>query len=236
MESIWVVRALLLLLLQCHKSEVVDGKLNNRPIIGIPTMAITDKLLLRKHPKLEGKSYIASSYVKYLEMAGARVVPIEGNLENGELSKIFNSVNGLLFTGGEVNLESSSYYRTTKKLFQLAKTANSVNDYFPILGICRGMQAMMVHTVGGDLSILKLTDARNYTTSLKWVSTDGKFLRDVPDRLIKATSTNNITSHFHKYGITPADFHENSQVNKMFDILATSIDRNGREFVSIYEG
>lgn len=241
MESYQLVQCIvkvlvLLVFLKCQKIQLlVHGELNNRPIIGIPTMAITDKLLMKSKPELKGKSYIAASYVKYLEMAGARVVPIEGDLSDDELLKIFNSINGLLFTGGEVNLESSSYYRTTKRLFQLATTVNSVNDYFPILGICRGMQAMLVHTTG-SLSILQLTNARNYTTSLKWISTDSQLLADIPKKLIQSMSTSNITSHFHKYGITPNDFHRNKRVNKMFDILATSLDRNGKEFVSIYQG
>uniref|UniRef100_A0A3Q2DX16 Zgc:171566 n=1 Tax=Cyprinodon variegatus TaxID=28743 RepID=A0A3Q2DX16_CYPVA len=44
-----------------------------------------------------GSSYIAASYIKFLESAGARVVPIRINRTEEEYIKIFNSINGRLF-------------------------------------------------------------------------------------------------------------------------------------------
>ena len=48
--------------------------INERPTIGIPTMKITDELLLQTVPKLKDREYIASSYVKFIEMAGAEIL------------------------------------------------------------------------------------------------------------------------------------------------------------------
>ena len=45
---------------------------------------------LRKH----GDAYIAASYVKYIESAGARVVPVLVNQTDLYYDMIFNSVNG----------------------------------------------------------------------------------------------------------------------------------------------
>lgn len=227
---------MILLLVCTHSTAKARNKFNNRPIIGVPSMAITDSYVKKNIPSLNGKSFIPASYIKYLEMAGARVVPIERDLSDEELRKIFSSINGALFIGGEANLEYSGYYLTTKRLFQLAESANDANDYFPILGVCRGMQAMLVHVLGGDISRLTLTDARAYPASLKWISTDSKILTDIPDDIMEIISKENLTYHFHKYGVTPKDFHESRQLDEMFEILATSVDRDGKEFVSIYQG
>jgi hypothetical protein len=45
--------------------------LNTRPIVGILTEPIDPEMA-----KWGAKSFIAASYVKYIEMAGARVVPV----------------------------------------------------------------------------------------------------------------------------------------------------------------
>ena len=44
--------------------------------------------------------YIAASYVKYLESAGARVVPIDYNPTNEEIDHLFENLNGFFFPGG----------------------------------------------------------------------------------------------------------------------------------------
>jgi hypothetical protein len=44
--------------------------------------------------------YLAASYVKYIESAGARVVPINYYASEEELDDVFSKVNGFLFPGG----------------------------------------------------------------------------------------------------------------------------------------
>ena len=52
------------------------------------------------------RPYIAASYVKYLESAGARVVPVLHTASKDNLTSTFNSINGLLYPGGGANLAS----------------------------------------------------------------------------------------------------------------------------------
>lgn len=51
-------------------------------------------------PAPEGQSYIAASYIKFLESAGARAVPILYDAPPEEVERIFRSVNGFLIPGG----------------------------------------------------------------------------------------------------------------------------------------
>lgn len=48
---------------------------NTTPIIGILTQEVS-KLISRKYPDEQYTSYLAASYVKFVESAGGRVVPI----------------------------------------------------------------------------------------------------------------------------------------------------------------
>ena len=65
------MKLLLLLCIACALLAAVNGEANDRPIIGILTQPSSSSL------SQFGDNYIAASYVKYVESAGARVVPIQ---------------------------------------------------------------------------------------------------------------------------------------------------------------
>ena len=80
--------------------------LNNRPIIGILAQEC------QPHFPVEicSTSYIAASYVKYIESAGARVVPVLINQPEEYYRIIFNSTNGILMPGGIRSTSDSGVY------------------------------------------------------------------------------------------------------------------------------
>ncbi|XP_012557041.2 gamma-glutamyl hydrolase [Hydra vulgaris] len=208
-------------LIKFSKSENDEQRLS----IGIPVMKITDENLLKHKPELRGKSYIAASYVKFVELAGSRAVAITPNLSDNQLNTIFNSINGLLFPGGNVNLVDSKYYYLTKRLAEMASKLNDEGIHFPILGICRGMQALVKHSK----ELMVPTDSQNFTSSLKWHK-ESPLFRNSFYLIKKDTELYNITSHFHQYSFLPT-----ISINTTFDVIATSIDRKGKEFVSIIQ-
>ena len=79
--------------------------LNYRPIIGILAQELDDSL----EPWFGDNytSYISASYVKFIEQAGARVVPVLINQNEEYYDKIFRSTNGLLIPGGDADLSDS---------------------------------------------------------------------------------------------------------------------------------
>ncbi|XP_016103443.1 gamma-glutamyl hydrolase-like [Sinocyclocheilus grahami] len=134
----------------------------DRPIIGILTQEVDDYM------KKFGETYIPSSYVKYIESGGARVVPIRLNQSFAEHEKIFRSINGLLLIGGSVNLETSDFAHTAGIYFRLALKANEEGEYFPIWGTCLGFQLLTVLVAGENL--LSKTTAENVTYPLNFTS------------------------------------------------------------------
>ena len=89
-----------------NTSEVQpNAPLNERPIIGILAQELNPSL-----QEVYGDnytSYIGAAYVKYVESAGARVVPVLINQTDEYYEMIFNSTNGLLIPGGRVSLSTS---------------------------------------------------------------------------------------------------------------------------------
>lgn len=66
------------------------------PIVGIYTQDPDDF----GQTKQEGQTYIAASYIKNLEMAGAQVVPLFYHYSHQQLSALLSQLNGVIFPGG----------------------------------------------------------------------------------------------------------------------------------------
>ena len=75
--------------------------------------------------------YIAASYVKYLESAGARVIPVLTNQSDDYYEMIFENTSGVLFPGGGQNLFNSTYTYSAEECFQACRLATwSKNESF----------------------------------------------------------------------------------------------------------
>jgi hypothetical protein len=61
--------------------SVRDEELNLRPLIGIVSQG--------GEPAPDGHSYIAASYIKFVEAAGARAVPILHDMPKHEVGRVF---------------------------------------------------------------------------------------------------------------------------------------------------
>uniref|UniRef100_H3BHD7 folate gamma-glutamyl hydrolase n=2 Tax=Latimeria chalumnae TaxID=7897 RepID=H3BHD7_LATCH len=208
-----------------------SGNRNERPIIGILTQETEDAVL-----KPFGKTYVAASYVKYLESAGCRVMPVRLNLTFSEYEKIFNSINGILFPGGAVNLENSDFAKAARIFYSLAIKAYDSGDYFPIWGTCLGLQLLTVLTAGKNL--LTNTSTENIALALNLTSSaqSSRMFHDFPPELMKALSKEPLTGNFHHYSIATQTFQRNIKLRHFYSVLSTNTDMYGVEFVSTMEG
>lgn len=91
MKSIFltlVVVFSILIAISSIKFENTDDLPSQRPIIGIITQTHTTNT-----------SYIAASYVKFIEMSGAQVIPIFMFNDMAYIDSILPKINGVLFPG-----------------------------------------------------------------------------------------------------------------------------------------
>ncbi|CAM0954567.1 unnamed protein product [Alopecurus aequalis] len=210
-----------------------DPALYDRPVIGIVS-----------HPgdgaggrisNATSTSYIAASYVKFVEAGGARVIPLIYNEPEERILEKLSLVNGVLFTGGSEN--SGLYFETIKKVFQYVLEKNDAGIPFPLSAQCLGFELVSM-IVSKDNNILESFHASDQASTLQfpnYSSLEGSvFERFHPD-LIKKLSTSCLVMQNHKWGISPKRLRENSALSSFFRILTTSPDENGEVYVSTVE-
>ncbi|GFZ05077.1 gamma-glutamyl hydrolase 2 [Actinidia rufa] len=85
-------------------------------------------------------SYIAASYVKFVEAAGARVIPLIYNEPPEILYQKLDLVNGVLFTGGWA--KTGPYVKVVEGIFKKVLEKNDAGDHFPLVAICLGFEIL----------------------------------------------------------------------------------------------
>ncbi|KAM4588036.1 gamma-glutamyl hydrolase [Odontesthes bonariensis] len=207
----------------------LSHQLNIRPIIGILAQEN-----LPGDPFAYGSSYIAASYVKYVEGAGARVVPIRINCTEEEYAKIFNSINGLLLPGGDVDLQTSQFSRAARIFYNLALRANEAGDYFPIWGTCQGFQQLSVLTANKNLLTLTDTKAVALPLTLTTAAQSSRLFGSFPKDLLQSLADENITSNFHSWSLSMQNFSRNARLRRFYKVLSTNSDGK-KQFISTME-
>lgn len=194
---------------------------NERPIIGIYAAPSSE------YP---GNDYVAASYVKWLESAGALVVPIPFHISNEHAVGNVSVLNGILFPGGGSSLPSNAQY-----LYDHAMELNRKGDYFPMWGSCLGFEWMIEMQGHGKLD--QGFDAENITLPLTLTADAGKsrVFAEASNALMSIYSTQGVTMNNHVEGISPESFNANANLTSFFTVLSTNEDRRGRSFVSTVE-
>ncbi|KAB5534539.1 hypothetical protein DKX38_017625 [Salix brachista] len=223
-----------------------DVKLNYRPVIGIlshPGDGASGRL-----NNATNASYIAASYVKFVESAGARVIPLIYNEPREILFEKRNLVNGVLFTGGWA--KTGFYYDTVKAIFKEALAKNDAGFHFPVYAICLGFEILTM-IISEDNQILETFNASDQASTLHFmnnINIEGTVFRSkiilltVPSMLSHAKSS----CEFRKlvvpldfgcmYGISPQRFQENEYLSSFFEILTTSTADDNQVYVSTVQG
>ncbi|KAG6927545.1 gamma-glutamyl hydrolase [Chelydra serpentina] len=224
----------LLLLLCCNALPLVVlqndlRNSNERPIIGILAQESRFKIFHKC-----GRSYIAASYVKFIESAGARVVPIRLWRSEEEYDKIFQSINGVLFPGGGVSLKTSEYSRVARIFYKKALKANDKGDYFPVWGTCLGHQELTYLTSEKNLLVKTKTENISLPLDFTIAAKDSRMFQNFPDDLLEKLATEPLTAHFHKWSVSMKNFRKNEKLNNFYKVLTTNTD--GKiEFASTIE-
>lgn len=192
------------------------------PVVGILTQPRTLKNTTTEY-------YVAASYLKWLEVAGVRAIPIPYDASEALVDDVFFQVNGILFPGGGSDVPDSA-----RRIWHLAMEANSNGDYFPIWGTCLGFEYMVQMAAGrqGQSIVSGGFDAENVSLPLKLVA---RSLLYADSRIREIVATQNVTMNNHHRGIEPSVFMDNAALRDMFYISSINEDRQGRAFVSTIE-
>ncbi|XP_067341968.1 gamma-glutamyl hydrolase [Channa argus] len=200
---------------------------NDKPIIGVLAQEV-------RSPKPNTAAYIAASYVKFLESAGARVVPVMINQTLEEYESLFNSINGILYPGGGVSIMSSGYARAAKIFYELAIEANKRGDYFPIWGTCLGFEELTYLTSGKNL--LSYTNTSGVSLPLHFTNEtkNSRMFEGFPAELMEDLASEPLTENSHKWSVSLLSYNTNEELKNFYKVLSTNTDGK-TEFVSTVE-
>ncbi|XP_034481664.1 gamma-glutamyl hydrolase isoform X2 [Drosophila innubila] len=218
------------------------------PTVGVLCIDIASKLI-EIYPDEAHYSYIAASYVKCLESAGAFVVPIWIGRKLDYYKAILSQVNGVLLPGGAVCLdeeEAKQYPNLTNDcvaaariIYELVMERNAAGEYFPLYGTCLGFQLIMINAAKdkevrtkcfkSKFKALPLHLSKNYEESV--------LFKELPEELAKEMSSQPFACHQHAYCITESDLHR-FKLHEDWHVLATQQDDEGEEgrgFITLIE-
>ncbi|XP_063768491.1 gamma-glutamyl hydrolase-like isoform X2 [Eleginops maclovinus] len=207
--------------------ERAKAKINERPIIGILAQE-------NRTPAPYSTAYIAASYVKFLESAGARVVPIMVNQTAEQYARLFNSINGVLFPGGSASITSSGYQRSAKIFYELAIEANKRGDYFPVWGTCLGYEQLTVLTSGDKLLSRTNTSGVPLPMHFTKEAKQSRMFKSFPAELMEDLASEPLTEHSHKWSVSVLTHNTNNDLKNFYKVLSTNTDGE-IEFVSTVE-
>ena len=152
------------------------------------------------------------------------------------MDKLLRKLNGVVLPGGDADVGDSGYERISKQSIAFSKKLAKKNITFPVLGICRGAQMMMMAEAGKDF--LEETDSLNLSLPLKFTSEakESRLFGHAPQGMMKSLAKDALTFNAHAMGIPTLNFYNNSKRQKAFRAISTNYDRNGTKFISTFEG
>ncbi|GMI57900.1 hypothetical protein ScalyP_jg8292 [Parmales sp. scaly parma] len=197
--------------------------INNRPVIGIFDQPST--------LGTPGETYIAASYVKWLEHAGARAVRLPWNSTDIYISGIVPQLSGVLFPGG-----AASVPQAARTVMKLATSMNDAGTPFPVWGTCLGFEWLNIIISQDDKFLSEFNGTENVSLALKFDEGAAMGSRMWSDKTVRDNAGKlPLAMNNHKEGVKPADFKSNQFLTEMFNVLTTNVDLAGSEFVSSME-
>lgn len=201
------------------------------PVIGVLAMPE-----FKPHPLQPKRSYMAASYVKWLEAQGAHVVPLVHDAPMKDTAALLEKVNGILFPGGVFPSEPI-YEEFSRFVFD-----TGVREKIPMWGECLGLLQFLLFTSGekspGPVSKgwdalgpppmlvhLNITD-----TGKRW-----RALAEMPAELRRGIQHEPWVWHSHAFSVSLEAFEDNKKLMAFWDLLAVGHDRKGTAFVDIVQ-
>ncbi|KAH8364305.1 hypothetical protein KR084_005817 [Drosophila pseudotakahashii] len=204
------------------------------PIIGVLTQEVYTDGLISRH--FDNKtSYIAASYVKYLEGAGARVVPIWIGRNRSYYEDLMHKINGLLPGGATWFNQSNGYADAGEHLIQLAIERNDHGVFMPVWGTCLGMELLVYKLANGTEHRINCEGTGiALPMEFKEDYNKSRLFASISDDVVAAMVKENVTYHWHQFCYTEKDF-ERDLLNETWRVMSLNNDWNGKEFISTME-
>ncbi|XP_063632663.1 gamma-glutamyl hydrolase A-like [Cydia splendana] len=230
------MKPLLLLSLLYFFYEVRTDSVNNRPIIGVLAQE-QSAYLHTKYPEENYTSYIASSYVKDVEAAGARVVPIMIGKDRAYYADLMSKINGVLIPGGATYFnQSDGYADAGQHIYELAMELNDAGDYFPIFGTCLGFELLLILASGRGEPENRITCYSFDNLPLDFTADfrDSKMFKDADEDVVEILATQDVTVNAHQFCIVDENLISHN-LTEDWRVTSHGDDYYGVQFIATVE-
>ncbi|KAH8302525.1 hypothetical protein KR044_007947, partial [Drosophila immigrans] len=192
-------------------------------------------------------SYIAASYVNYVQSAGALVVPIWIGRERDYYETMMNLVNGVLLPGGAVFLDedeakeqprfTNDCVAAAQHIYEIAMQKNAAGGHFPVWGTCLGFQLMMINAARTKEVRTKCRKPRFEALPLQLTHdyAESQLFAGQPAELAQRMGSEPFACHQHRYCITESELRR-YKLHEDWHVLATrEDDEEAPRFVTLIE-
>uniref|UniRef100_A0A182Q613 folate gamma-glutamyl hydrolase n=1 Tax=Anopheles farauti TaxID=69004 RepID=A0A182Q613_9DIPT len=239
-----VVLALVSFLHQGEAKHVIDSQeravpyvatVNEQPVIGILSQELS-YLMTQNYGDDGYDSYIAASYVKFVEGAGARVVPIWINQPADYYENIMTNLNGVLLPGGATWFnQSNGYADAGRHIYDIAVRYNENGDYFPVWGTCLGFELLTYLAANGTEHRAHCSSSSQaLPLSFKDDFRKSRLFAGAPNDVIDILNNEPVTANFHQFCVTEANLTVLG-LDEDWRVMSVDRDWNGMEFISTIE-
>lgn len=216
------------------------------PVIGILTVPLDSSVepcitsTAQRAAYGDEASCFTSFYAKFVESAGGRPAVIPFNANTTILDALFESVNGILFTGGGADLFlNQTYVQTASYLFEKVVASASGPNPVALHGTCMGFQTLAIVAARNDSVLCRnCYNSENISWPLNLTAEGAKspIFTEAPSSVVETFTKENSTLNLHHDGVPPAVYEENPRLANLLTMVSTNVDRVGTPFVSMWQG
>lgn len=199
-------------------------------VLSVPVPSDKDQVIMN--------STIWGGYIRWLEQAGAQVLPIHPWYNPIEIERVLQKSNGVLFLGGNRTVNISHRYESTMEyIFNKVLQMNDKKDYFPLFAICFGFEALPAF-IAKNSSIVGTSNCRGkyIRSELTDKANQSKLFSNFDESDLEMMRTTNATYQLHVRGLIKETFESFKKVKLFFNVTSYGVDDDGNVFVNSYEG
>lgn len=179
-----------------------------QPVIGVFTQPSND--LNQTIYPADKYQYISSSYVKWLQTSGAKVIPVPYDLPEVESDLLLSKMNGLLFPGGDASqwvddnnwTEFSPMTLSTQRWINKIIDLNTNGTHFPVWGTCMGYE-MIALAMTNNLTLLNFVNSPNHVLNTEIVDFNkSPLFQSLSGQSLQAVEFRKALYYNHRHAIT----------------------------------
>jgi gamma-glutamyl hydrolase len=203
-------------------------------VIGIITVPIV--IGQEESFNYRGNSTISSGHIEWLgDEYIWTAIPYQSSKQ--EMDRFIDSIHAFYIPSGNVGKKSSNQYlNIVKYAVELIKQKNDNGIFFPIWGVCMGLQTLLAveNNVYHHDDLLDQFDTwKNYLTPLQQIN-QGKLTDFFTCHERRMLETTHDKIHNHRLGLSPLMFNSTS-LKQNYKIIHINVDRKGQPFASTVE-